>query len=114
MKNFGYQAERFRSAVYALMLPHPNGEADAIARAIHECSLAFQDLDRDDLDEGAKEWAQKIGEFMKTGDAGNEPRDKWLAKAGLLTEDQKYELSTCIYELNAWFHMYFWSHSEEV
>jgi len=113
MKNFGFQAEKFRSAVYALMLPHPKGEADAIARAFNECSLAFQDLDRDDLDESAKEWAQKLDEFMKTGDTGNDLRGKWLVKAERLSEDQKYELSACIYELDAYFHQYFWSQSEE-
>jgi hypothetical protein len=113
MKNFGYQAEKFHSAVCALMLPHPKGEAEAIAAAFHECYLAFQDLDRDDLDESAKEWAQKLEEFMRTDELGDDLRGKWLTKAGSLTLDQKCEISNCVFELNAWFHMYFWSSKEE-
>jgi hypothetical protein len=114
MKNFGYQAERFRSAVYELMLPHPKGEEDAIARAFHECSLAFQDLDPEDLDESAREWARRLEEFMRADSAVSDHQRIWIAKAGKLSEEQKQELSACIYELNAWFHMYFWSRSEEI
>jgi hypothetical protein len=107
MKNFGYQAERFRSAVRALMLPHPKGEAEAIATAFQECHLAFKDIDRDDLDEGAKEWVQKIEESMNAVGEDN-LREKWLIRAEKLNVEEKTELSECVYALNAWFHMYFW------
>jgi hypothetical protein len=113
MKNFGYQAEKFRSAVYALMLPLSNGEAEAIARACQHCSLAFQDLDRDDLDESASEWAQRIDEFMAMDNSGPDPHARWLVRAEQLSAEQKFELSMCIYELNAWFHQYFWSQRGE-
>jgi len=107
MKNFGYQAEKFSSAVRALMLPHAKGEAEAIVTAFHECNLAFNDIDRDDLDEGAKEWVQKIEEYMNS-DGEDDLQGKWLIKAAKMTEEEKAELSECVYELNAWFHMYFW------
>ena len=113
MKNFGYQAERLRSAVKALMLPHPGGEAEAIARALYNCSLAFQDLDRDDLDEGAKEWAQRIDEFLAIENTGAGAQAQWRANAEKLSSELKFELSRCIYELNAWFHQYFWSKNDE-
>jgi hypothetical protein len=114
MKNFGYQAERFRAAVCALMLPHPKGEADAIAAALHECHLAFQDLDPDDLEESAKEWVQKLEKVMRSDAVGGELPGKWLTIAEGLTVDQKSEISNCVFELNAWFHMYFWSSREEL
>ena len=113
MKNFGYQAEKFRSAVCALMLPHPKGETDAIATALHECYLAFLDLDHDDLDESAREWAQKLEEFIRTDKVGGDLPGQWLTIAERLTVDQKCELSNCVFELNSWFHMYFWSTGEE-
>jgi hypothetical protein len=107
MKNFGYQAERFHSAVLALMLPHPEGEAEAIASAFQECHLAFRDMDRDDLDAGAREWMEKIEEYICV-DAGDDLHGKWLLKAEKLNVEEKSELSECVYELNSWFHMYFW------
>jgi len=113
MKNFGYQAERFRSAVLALMLPHPQGESESIVRACHQCRLAFQDLDRDDLDQSANELVQRLDAFMGPVEAGVDSHPRWLAKAEKLSIEQKLELSNCIYELNAWFHQYFWSTKDE-
>jgi hypothetical protein len=113
MKNFGYQAERLRKAVYALMLPHPSGEADSIIRALHECSMAFQDLDREDLDESAKEWVQKIDGFLGGESLHSTSQEQWLVKAKTLSPEKQFELSRCIYELNAWFHQYFWSERDD-
>jgi hypothetical protein len=113
MKNFGYQAEKFRSAVCTLMIPHPRGEAEAIAAAFQECRLAFQDLDRDDLDESAKEWAQVLEAYMGVDEGAEGLYGRWLAKAEGFTVEQKRELSECVLELNAWFHMYFWSTNED-
>jgi hypothetical protein len=51
---------------------------------------------------------------MKTADTGSDLRSKWMAKAERLNNDQKNELSVCVYELNAYFHQYFWSQTEEI
>jgi hypothetical protein len=41
-------------------------------------------------------------------DGEDDLQGKWLIKAAKLTEEEKSELSECVYELNTWFHMYFW------
>jgi len=114
MKNFGYPAERFRSAVQALRLPHPEGKADAIDRAFYNCGPAFQDLGRDDLDESAKEWAPKIDEFPAIDCTGAEAQAQRPANAEKLSSEQKCELTSRIYKLGATFHAFFRSRSDEV
>ena len=61
-----YQAETFSTARRVLMLPHPRGEQDSIARAFHECRLGLDDLDRDGLDENARERVKRLEELMAT------------------------------------------------
>ena len=49
-----------------LMLPHPNGEAQSLAHAFHECLLGLRDVVRDDLDANARAWIATIERTMDT------------------------------------------------
>ncbi len=101
---FRYQGEKLSSARRSLMLPHPRGEAESIFHAFQNCSLGFQDLRDEDLDDDARGWVAKINELMDTtGIDDPESRGTWLLKAELLTEDQRIELSSAIDELAHWF-----------
>jgi len=74
---YSYPAEKFSTARRYLMLPHTKGEAESIMLAFHECSLGLHDLDRDDLDENARDWVRKLEELMNT-DGLNDPSDRGL------------------------------------
>ena len=86
------------------MLPHTKGEAESIMLAFHECSLGLHDLDRDDLDENARDWVRKLEELMNT-DGLNDPSDRglWKVKAEQLSNDEKTGLSRVVDELAHWF-----------
>lgn len=101
---FGYQFEKLSNARRALMLPHPQGEAESIASAFHHCLLGFRDLDANALDDDARRCVSKITEFMDTkGIEDTTGRGTWAIKAGRLTSDQKFELTQVIDELAHWF-----------
>ena len=101
---YSYPAEKFSTARRCLMLPHTSGEAESIMHAFHECSLGLHDLDRDDLDENARDWVRKLEELMNT-DGLNDPSDRglWKVKAEQLSNDEKIELSHVVDELAHWF-----------
>ena len=63
---FNYQSEKFSTARHMLMLPHPKGEADSIKHALHECSLAFNTLNYDLLDDHSKKWVSIIEKYLDT------------------------------------------------
>jgi hypothetical protein len=101
---FAYPTEKFSAARRRLMLPFPHGEAEAIARAFHECSLGLNDLRDEDLDEDARNWAAELRKLMDTSGL-QDPSDRglWTIKAEQLTEDQMFELSRVVDELAHWF-----------
>jgi hypothetical protein len=106
---FGYQAEKFSAARRNLMLPHPQGEAQSIAGAFHECWLGLKDLQTDNLEEGVRNWLKKLKEFMDTsGIEDMSGRGKWELKAEQMTEEQKLDLSRVIDELAHWFYREFY------
>ena len=99
-----YQAETFSTARRALMLPHPRGEQDSIARAFHECRLGLHDLDRDGLDENARGRVRRLEELMATAgfpDASHV--DAEAVKPSELSLEEKFELSRIVDELAYWF-----------
>ena len=99
-----YQAETFSTARRALMLPHPRGEHDSIARAFHECRLGLHDLDRDGLDENARGRVKRLEELMAaTGFSDANRVGAGAVTARELSLEEKFELSRIIDELAYWF-----------
>lgn len=107
---YSYATEKLSAARRALMLPHPEGEAQSIAHAFHECSLGLQDIRVDDLDsDSAQSWVAKIRELMDTsGIEDQSGRGTWFSKADQLTVNEKLELSRVVDELAHWFEKKFW------
>lgn len=102
-----YQAEKFRAARQALMLPLPKGEAHAIADAFFEISLSIRDFDSMQIpDEHARAKLQKLHDFMDvSGVTGGHSVEsgQWVAKAKTFTLDQKQEIADAIDGLADWF-----------
>jgi hypothetical protein len=101
---FVYQAETFSTARRILMLPHPRGEQDSIARAFHECSLGLHDLDRSGLDENARGRVKRLEELMAI--AGFSEVNRVGAETVMACEpslEEKFELSRIVDELAYWF-----------
>jgi hypothetical protein len=101
-----YQAEKFRAARRALMLP-PKGEAHGIADAFFEISLAVRELNPLRLqDEAAREHLRKLHGFMDVSgvNAGHSVESgQWLAKAKAFSPEQKREIAQAIDALADWF-----------
>lgn len=98
------QAETFSTARRCLMLPHPRGEQDSIARAFQECRLGLRDLDPDGLDENASGRIKRLEELMATAgfsDANRVGPEAVMARE--LSLQEKFELSRIIDELAYWF-----------
>ena len=106
---FSYQSEKLSAARACLMLPHTHGEAESIAAAFRNCSLAFHNMDESGLDDSAREWVRKIKQFMDTSGV-QDPSGKgtWAVKASTFTTDQQLELSRLIDELAHWFDRRIW------
>lgn len=110
---FAYQSEKLSQARSALMLPHPRGQDQSIASAFDACNAGFHDLDRDVLDDNARDWVRKIEDLMDTtGLTDPDGLGLWLVKAASLTEDQLFELSRTVDELAHYFDREFWSAPE--
>jgi hypothetical protein len=99
-----YQAETFSAARRTLMLPHPRGEQDSIARAFHECRLGLRDLDRNGLDENARGRVKSLEGLMAIAGLSDANRvGTGAVKARELSLEEKLELSRIIDELAYWF-----------
>lgn len=99
-----YQAETFSTARRALMLPHPRGEQDSIARALHECRLGLRDLDKDALDENARGRVRRLEALMAAaGISDTDHVGAGAVEASELSLQEKFELSRIIDELAYWF-----------
>ena len=99
-----YQAETFSAARRALMLPHPRGEQDSIARALNECKLGLRDLDRNELDENARGRVRRLEELMANAGFSDANRaDAGAVKACELSLQERFELSRLVDELAYWF-----------
>ncbi len=105
---FSYEAEKFSVARSALMLPHLEGESKSIYHAFNACSLGLDNLDRKLLtDDNAIKNVSKIEELMDTsGLTDSEDKGLWKIKAELLSEEEKYDLSTAVDELASYFSYY--------
>lgn len=97
---YPYQSERLGSARRYLMLPHVRGEDVAIANSFHECSLAFNGLPLDDLDETLVAKIRALQRYMDTT-AVEDPEGEgaWLIKARTLTVDDRLDLSDLVDDL---------------
>jgi hypothetical protein len=106
MQLMSYQAEKFRAARRALMLP-PKGEAHGIAAAFFEVSLSVRELDPMRLpDEHAREDLRKLQAFMDVSGvkAGHSVESsQWVAKAKTFSVEQKQEIAHAIDHLADWF-----------
>ena len=104
---FLYQSERFDEARKELMLPFPDDESKALARALWNCRLALDELpDRRLLANEPKvlRWIQTVEEAMDTRgreDSGNE--GALYVKARNLSFDEQEAFSTAVRELADWF-----------
>lgn len=102
MADFFYASEKFAAARRILMLPHPKGEATAVADAFHECSLGLHQLDRSKLDQNSLDWVNQLESLMDTKHVQGET-GRWLAKAETFSIDEKLEISRLVDELAWWF-----------
>jgi len=103
---FTNASEKFATARRCLTLPHLEleDETTSIADAFTECSHGLHELNADDLDDGARESLRKLKELMDTtGLADPSLGCLYTMKAGLLTPDQKVELSGVVNYLANWF-----------
>lgn len=101
---YSYQAEKLSSARSSLMLPHSRGEAESIASAFHELSLAFHQLDVRALGDSAQRWVTKLQEFMDTtGVSDPNGEGSWVVKARTFSTDDQLEISHTVDELAHWF-----------
>lgn len=101
---YSYQAEKLSSARSSLMLPHSRGEAESIASAFHELSLAFHQLDVRALGDSAQRWVNKLQEFMDTtGVSDPNGEGTWVVKARTFSTDDQLEISHTVDELAHWF-----------
>jgi hypothetical protein len=102
--SFRYASQKFDQARSNLMLPHSQGEAQAIAHAFRECSAGLEDIDRSKLDDNAAAMVRKLEDLMST-DGLRDPTREGLhvVKARLLNQDDKIQLSGLVDNLAHWF-----------
>jgi hypothetical protein len=101
---YSYQAEKLSSARSALMLPHSRGEAQSIADAFHELSLAFHKLNVSALSSEALHWVKQLEAYMDTtGITNTDGEGAWTAKARSFTTDDQLQISRTVDELAHWF-----------
>lgn len=96
-----YQSEKFAAARSSLMLPHPKGEANSIASAFFNCSLALDGIDRSKLKPEQKYLVDQLDKLMDTtglSDPGGQDGLHYV-KAKTLTVDDQAELSHVVEEL---------------
>ena len=87
-----YLAEKFNAARRILMLPHPRGEAHAIADAFFEISLSLGHVEPEQHPDSAQQLL-RLKALMGTteGDTG-----AWYAKAKGFTVEERREVSSLI------------------
>lgn len=101
---YSYQSEKLSSARSSLMVPHTRGEAESIANAFHELSLAFHMLDVKSLGSDAQRWVNKLQEYMDTtGISNSDGEGAWVIKARTFSSDDQLEISRSVNELAYWF-----------
>ena len=104
MRKYANSAQKLAVARSNLMLPHPDGEANSIMHAFHECSLGLLNLDRNVLDDSVRAWLSRLDELMNTDDIEDPSgRGLWMVKAETLSTEEKIELSNIVDELASWF-----------
>lgn len=101
---YSYQAEKLSAARHALMLPHSRGEAQSIADAFHEISLALHQLDVSKLSESAQRWIATLQGYMDTTGVSDSDGDgTWTIKARTFTTDDQIHISNAVDGLAHWF-----------
>lgn len=106
--NYSYISEKFADARRSLMLPA--NDAEAIACALHECSLGLDWFEVEKVDaEYARDYIKKLKTLMDTSDI--EPvgeQGTWRQKIEAFGGDERLELVKIIDELASYFCMKFW------
>jgi hypothetical protein len=106
--DLSYLHEKLGEAIYSSMFDgSPEtvaGVFEVISRAVHELGHKSELPPYLRDDEQAKDWLEKIKEYMKPSEAdAKDPRAKelgtWYVRASRLSRDDKLELSRCIREL---------------
>lgn len=101
---FPRQAERFAVARRCLMLPHPDGVAESIAKAFEACAMGLRSFHRGALDPNASAWLQRIEALMDISTvSGADDSERRLTRAAQLTSDEQADLSRLVDELAHWF-----------
>jgi hypothetical protein len=112
MSGYAYQAGRFSLARSTLMLPHPHGEAAAIAEASRACSLALTALDLTRFDEDVRHWIETLQGLIRAFDCRREaPAQQAAVADAILSDAEKREFSNIIDLLADWFNLQFWAES---
>lgn len=98
-----YLHEKLVAARRALMLPHPQGEEQSIANAMHECSLGLGNAQPADFEETATGWVRTIRGVLDTRGL-DDPHGEgtYMAKARQLTSDQRAAFSDAVDQLAWW------------
>lgn len=104
---YGYQMQHMGAARQALMLPLREGRAEAIARCLHHCHIAFDDAGINQLAhencESALKWKAILERYITACDQQDWSRD-YLAK---LTDDQVDEIASALDELTTAIHYWY-------
>lgn len=97
-------ASQFAAARRILMLPHPDGEAESVSRALHEVDTALENLDRSRLDEHAEKWLSELAVLMDYSDVVDEEgKGRAYAKVRTFNIDNLSHLSQLVDDLQSWF-----------
>jgi len=107
---WSYQYEKFTHARRALMLPHPQGEAESVVIAFHECGHGLRGVNVSLIeDDRARELIAKIETAMNTeGLTDTTGRGLFYERAETMTTEEKSTLSDAVDELTSWFSRKFW------
>lgn len=101
---FENQAENFRAARRALMLPHPHGDVEAIRKALVKCREGLQGLDREAVDDDIQDLLHILDGLLDISEIEDaSQQDPYLTKARLLTSKEESEFSRVVDELASWF-----------
>lgn len=94
-----YMAERFASARSCLMLPHPNGIAESVSRAMFECMLAWNGL-KDQASKELEPYLSRLTDLMDTsGLVDPHGIGLHVVKARMFTGDDLEQFSRTVDEL---------------
>ena len=107
---WSYQHEKFTHARRALMLPHPQGEAESLVIAFHECGHGLRGVDVDRIDDArVRGLIAKVETAMNTDSLMDTTgRGLFYERADSMTTQEKSAFADAVDELTSWFSREFW------